>query len=465
MFRSRFCSLWAVFAFCLPFLASIAQAEPAKPVAVAPGADAAKTEAAAPVAEKIGSGELPSDAIIEINDRNYAPAVMRLIQGSRKSIRLSLYQAQHYEEYPNSTSNQLIDSVIAAKRRGVDVEVLFDTSPFPRDRDRVGQNKRVAMRFHREGIRAHLAPPETQNHQKVIVVDGQTAVVGSVNWTHYALNVNREVAVMIWGADVAKWYEKYIAEQIAKATPFEPDSPDMDGGPKELELPKDSAEAVEEGPATPEVIARVVRKPIVRGATVQSANNQEFYPVVSDAISKAKQRIDLFQGYALFYSKTPNRPGAKFVAPRKHNEPSATNELLDDMVDARQRGVYVRAIFDLSYRDGEFAYRSEAFANRMQALGCDVFMDDPLVQIHAKGLLIDDYISVIGSTNWSYDAIELNGEASVVIRSKDFWKIKKAWVDSLFLRGRSILEGLPEPPPEEKKEEKSEEKKSDSSTE
>ena len=41
MFRSRFCSLWAVFAFCLPFLASVASADGETSAATAPATKAA----------------------------------------------------------------------------------------------------------------------------------------------------------------------------------------------------------------------------------------------------------------------------------------------------------------------------------------------------------------------------------------------------------------------------------------
>ena len=37
---------------------------------------------------------------------------------------------------------------------------------------------------------------------------------------------------------------------------------------------------------------------------------------------------------------------------------------------------------------------------------------------HSKIFVIDEYITIIGSTNWTYSALRKNHEASVMIKSK-----------------------------------------------
>jgi phosphatidylserine/phosphatidylglycerophosphate/cardiolipin synthase-like enzyme len=42
------------------------------------------------------------------------------------------------------------------------------------------------------------------NHAKWMVVDGESTLLGSTNWTYYALTNNHEVSVLIQSKEVAK---------------------------------------------------------------------------------------------------------------------------------------------------------------------------------------------------------------------------------------------------------------------
>ncbi|NIA23480.1 MAG: hypothetical protein GWP03_04920, partial [Proteobacteria bacterium] len=48
----------------------------------------------------------------------------------------------------------------------------------------------------------------------------------------------------------------------------------------------------------------------------------------------------------------------------------------------------------------------------------NILYDPGMITSHNKIILIDDYISVVGSMNWSYYALELNREASAAVFSK-----------------------------------------------
>jgi phosphatidylserine/phosphatidylglycerophosphate/cardiolipin synthase-like enzyme len=64
------------------------------------------------------------------------------------------------------------------------------------------------------------------------VVDGQLALVGSTNWTYYALTNNNEVSVLIRSKEVAKVLVDYFNQ--VKAT----------GSPHPSPLPKGEREGV-----------------------------------------------------------------------------------------------------------------------------------------------------------------------------------------------------------------------------
>jgi cardiolipin synthase len=50
--------------------------------------------------------------------------------------------------------------------------------------------------------------------------------------------------------------------------------------------------------------------------------------------------------------------------------------------------------------------------------GVPVFYDNKERVTHSKILVIDEYITIIGSANWTYSALRKNHEASVMIKSK-----------------------------------------------
>ena len=65
--------------------------------------------------------------------------------------------------------------------------------------------------------------------------------------------------------------------------------------------------------------------------------------------------------------------------------------------------------------------------------GVEVTFDTEQITTHSKLLIIDEKIIVIGSTNWTYNALTANHESSIVFDSREtateligfFEKIKK----------------------------------------
>jgi phosphatidylserine/phosphatidylglycerophosphate/cardiolipin synthase-like enzyme len=59
------------------------------------------------------------------------------------------------------------------------------------------------------------------------------------------------------------------------------------------------------------------------------------------------------------------------------------------------------------------------FLERLRAGGGSVYEDSRDVTTHAKIVVVDDDFVVIGSTNWSYHALEENNETAVIIESPE----------------------------------------------
>ena len=139
----------------------------------------------------------------------YAAAVLPLLHAADESIHASLYRLSVYAGYQDSTANDLVDALVLAARRGLDVRVLIDDCRFYDDS--AAANLASALFLHERGIPVRFDDPEETTHTKLLLIDGKHVVLGSTNWNYYALDRNVEANVaLLWMPDVAAIYEDYF---------------------------------------------------------------------------------------------------------------------------------------------------------------------------------------------------------------------------------------------------------------
>ncbi len=91
--------------------------------------------------------------------------------------------------------------------------------------------------------------------------------------------------------------------------------------------------------------------------------------------------------------------------------------LLHALAAASARGVHVQVCIDLGTdrQTGEVDTKHEAALAWMQAHGIKALLDELDRTTHAKALVVDDARVVVGSHNWTREALTGNREASVVL--------------------------------------------------
>ena len=141
---------------------------------------------------------------------NAEAAIVEAIHGARQQI---LVQAFSF------TSRALANALIAARRRGVDVQVLAD-----REQTFGGEASRVPD-LARGGIAVALEVRYQSAHNKVMILDAGTddaaVITGSYNWTYAAQHKNAEnVLILRHNPDVAAAYAANWKRHFADALPY-----------------------------------------------------------------------------------------------------------------------------------------------------------------------------------------------------------------------------------------------------
>jgi len=149
----------------------------------------------------------PAD-VIPIPNREYVPALHSALKGAEKSIKIFMFSARYYPQYKNDANSLILNDIIEAAQRGVDVEVILDASNW--NRSNTLDNKAFADTLRKFGIKVYFDPPDVTSHDKLIIVDGKITIVGSTNWSYYALERNNEASVLIYSEEVADYFTKYF---------------------------------------------------------------------------------------------------------------------------------------------------------------------------------------------------------------------------------------------------------------
>jgi len=158
-----------------------------------------------------------------LNNRDYFPVVSQLINNATKSIYLVMYEINYYEDYSESPTNQLINSLIKASQRGVKVEVILEQSKGKFYENITKENLSVGIYLANNGVKVYMDSLDTTTHAKLLIVDSKYVVLGSTNWSYYSFEKNNETNVLIESEELAKnffvYFQKLKDISISSLTP------------------------------------------------------------------------------------------------------------------------------------------------------------------------------------------------------------------------------------------------------
>ncbi len=151
---------------------------------------------------------LPAEDVQLVTDAQYFQIAKKLIREAKHSIQVMMFEMGYYDRNPNTPSNLLIKELINAKKRGVKVEVLLEVRE---GEDRTAKRNRHTGKILSEGgVEVIYDSLFKTTHAKCMVVDGKLTLLGSTNWTYYALTNNHEASVLIRSKEAAKAFVDYF---------------------------------------------------------------------------------------------------------------------------------------------------------------------------------------------------------------------------------------------------------------
>jgi cardiolipin synthase len=319
----------------------------------------------------------------------------------------------------------LMDILVDALNRGVDVQLLLEGTPVGGITD---EERYIAETITKSGGEVRLSHDPFINHAKYAVVDNNTIVVMTENWKTTGVPTNNSFGNRGWGIvlrneEVANYFTDVFLEDFYRGEELAPGIEDLETNVMTRAIPQGSYVPAFE-PRT--VSCNFTMIPILAPDTALSNET------ILGAINSAQESIFVQQFSAgRFWGEEPNT-------------------FITALIEAARRGCEVKVLLDSKdYNVNTWNDNDEAVAwleqtARDENLNLEAKLADldslGLTKVHNKGLIVDAKIVIIASLNWNANSIH-NREAGVIVENEE---IASFFEDVFFHDWNVSMSGEPE---------------------
>jgi phosphatidylserine/phosphatidylglycerophosphate/cardiolipin synthase-like enzyme len=159
--------------------------------------------------------EIPKTSLAEVGfspDGSAWSLVIRTIDSAHQSIRLAAY---------SFTASFVVEALLAAKKRGVDVSILVDFKDNVVD-DKSGHARPALDALVNAGISVRSISAYRKQHNKFMVVDGKHVETGSFNYAESARENAENVLVLLNFPELAGTYSANWQTIFDQGQPYSP---------------------------------------------------------------------------------------------------------------------------------------------------------------------------------------------------------------------------------------------------
>jgi len=172
-------------------------------------AETAKTQGQSP------TGTVPAlqVSVEDLSGEKYFPKVKESLSKAKSSIYMAMYFVNFNPKLKNSPVNELVEELISAHKRGVKVKVILDQNidfgaleEGSGRWEREAKNDSLFLYLKKNGLEVYYDNLFMITHSKVIIIDEETVILGSANWTMSSLKRNWEASCLIKSKALAKQF-------------------------------------------------------------------------------------------------------------------------------------------------------------------------------------------------------------------------------------------------------------------
>lgn len=336
---------------------------------------------------RCGSSPLTANNTVKllINGEEKFPELMTALKSAKSHIHIEYYI---YEN--DITGNAVADILIQKAREGVEVRFMYD------DFGSHGLGKTVIKRLEDAGVQtapfyeiiwyAFANRINYRNHRKIVVIDGTVSFVGGINisdkyrndldsknhlfWRDTHLKIEGQAASYLQYLFLCDW--NFCSERkLEYSSTYFPDNF------QEQVFENDIVQIVSSGPDS--------TQPVI------------FYSLL-EAITSAQKSIYLTTPYFI--------PG---------------ESLMDALIIAIQSGLDVKILIPGISDSKMVNAAASAYYTELLLCGAKIYKYNKGF-VHAKTMVIDDNLAIVGSANMDYRSFDLNFEVNAMIYSETIAK-------------------------------------------
>jgi len=332
---------------------------------------------------RAGSSPLTANNQVKllINGEEKFPELVQALENAKSFIHLEYYI---YEN--DTTGNQIANILIQKAKEGLEVRFLYD------DFGSHGLGKSFLKKLNEAGVQtapfykikwyALASRMNYRNHRKLVIIDGTIGFVGGINmsdkyrndlnpknklyWRDTHLIINGQATSYLQYLFMCDWNFCSPNKITYNATYF----PDF---PQNSTIENDVVQIAASGPDS--------SQPVI------------FYSLL-EAISAAKKSIYITSPYFI--------PG---------------ESLMDALIIAIQSGLDVKILVPGISDSKMVNAAASAYYTELLQYGAKIYQYNKGF-VHAKTMVIDDDLAIIGSANMDYRSFDLNFEVNVLVYSK-----------------------------------------------
>ncbi len=305
----------------------------------------------------------------------------------------------------DESTQPVLDALVAAHQRGVSVYVLYDAYSAVKYR-RWSRAARRQLEAAGIAVRASLpfslAPyryvrPDLRNHRKMVTIDHTICYTGSQN----IIDKHYHRTDAIYYKELVVRLEGYAAKHV-----------DIVFATDWLAETKDNILMLEPSPR------RHTTKTNLRVQVLPSG------PGYSD-----ENNLKVFT--ALFYAaqKTITIVNPYFVP---------DSVLITALVSAARRGVQVAIINSAAVDQFFVAHAQRSYYEQLLAAGVHIHLHRGPVLVHSKFIIVDEQVSMVGSSNMDMRSFVLDSELTIMVYSEQFATNLQAIADTYLADARMI---------------------------